>query len=1126
MNALTATIEPADQPVLIITGMHRSATSLTAAVCQKAGLFIGDSLLGAAAGNLNGHYEDVEFLEFHKRVLRANGRCQDGLFADGVIRVPSRLQPEARSLIAKRKTLGRPWGWKDPRTTLLLKFWRHELPHARFLFLFRSPWGVIDSLFRRGIHEFTHTNPSLALAMWERYNREIRDFARSHPENCLVVEAQQIVREPHSVVVNLRRKFGIDLVEKENVSREGLFTSLENSPRAEFIRTCSPEAATLYAEMQELAGVGSSGRVKRKSTTHAAKDLLQHGILDWAAVREQERSIADLQRKLGDTLAGQAQLTGRIEELDRQLRESQMALEASRQRSDALEATAKTLEQRILNVDQECATHRERAARLEELDRQLRESQMALEASRQRSDALEAAAKTLEQRILNVDQECATHRERAARLEELDRQLSESQAALETSRQQSDALETAAKASEQKLAVLERERSEWNELVSSLRSRLDEGEKKTARLISDLKAVRQDRERLFAQVRELSAHVTEWQSYARTAADDCDTERKASAELRSILLESQEASESMRAELATLLAERDSLQSRVTECEAEARDSLQRAEWHAREMDHLLAQQRTILGSNSWRLTRPLRELRRWITHPGRQVSRYFGSAAADTGTSHPKPLTQPVSQPVGVGDRRTAKAGEQLVRSAPDAGTAALSGMTETSRPARPKAVDPCRLIAFYLPQYHRIQENDEWWGPGFTEWTNVARGRANFEGHYQPHVPRELGFYDLTQPDVMRRQAEMARLYGITGFCFYHYWFSGRRVLEKPLEQFLASDIELEFCICWANENWTRSWDGDTKTVLLEQKYEPGDAERFFRSVEHVLQDRRYIRVDGKPLLVVYRAKDIPAPKQVFATWRRLAGEAGLGGLHIAVVDFYDISDPAEVDADSLVEFPPHKFNGPVNVPDIVPPITNPSFVGGILDYRKIIAQSVHKAAPAFTYFRGILPSWDNTARRQDSPTTIIHSTPEWYAKWLAYLRSYTRQHARDQDKAIIFVNAWNEWGEGCHLEPDVKWGLQYLESTFRTRLYDPSVSFQASTAHLHAELAAALAAGRHPPVIDPAAPQATNGHATAPITNGVYYRPVSERVHRIATSLRKYPVVYGLARSTYRSYRRLRG
>ncbi|MFN6191986.1 MAG: glycoside hydrolase family 99-like domain-containing protein [Planctomycetia bacterium] len=1075
MNASALASDTADKPVLVITGMHRSATSLAAAVCQRAGLFIGDSLLGAAVGNPHGHYEDVEFLEFHKRVLRANGRCQDGLFADGIVRMPSRLRPEARTLIAKRKAVGRPWGWKDPRTTLLLKFWRHELPLARYLFLFRSPWEVVDSLFRRGVHEFLQTNPALALAIWERYNRDIRDFARSHPEHCLVVEARQIVREPHAVVRNLRHKFGIDLVEKENDYREGLFTSLENSPRAEFVRTCSPEAATLYAELQELAGAVSAGQAKRKTSMHAAKDLLQHGMLDWATVREQERSIADLQRTLGDTLAGQAQLAGRSEELDRQLRESQAALESLRQRSDALEAAAGAAERKIADLEQECATHRDRAARLEDVERQIVESQAALESSRQRSDALEAAAG----------------------------------------------------AAERKIADLERDQRERNEMFSHLRCRLDEQETNAARLTGDLNAVDQDRERLLTQVRELSAHVAEWQSYARAAAEDCDKEQKATMELRSHLLASREAGESMRAELASILAERNSLQMRVAECEAEARDSRQRAESQAREMEHFFAEQRMILGSNSWRLTRPLRELRRWITHPRRQVSRYFGATAADGRSLHPEQPAQPVSQTDGECGHTAANAGEQLVRPASDAGTAALSGMTAASpSPARRAAVDPCRLIAFYLPQYHRIQENDDWWGPGFTEWTNVARGRSNFDGHYQPHVPRELGFYDLTQPDVLRRQAEMARLYGITGFCFYHYWFSGRRVLEKPLEQFLASDIELEFCICWANENWTRSWDGDTKTVLLEQRYEPGDAERFFRSVEHVLQDRRYIRVDGKPFLVVYRAKDIPKPKEVFATWRRLAREAGLGGLHIAVVDFYDISDPAEVDADSLVEFPPHKFNGPVNVPDVVPPITNPAFCGGILDYRKIIAQSVHKAAPAFTYFRGILPSWDNTARRQDSPTTIIHSTPEWYAKWLAYLRSYTRQHTGDSDKAIIFVNAWNEWGEGCHLEPDVKWGLQYLESTFRTRLYEPAVSHEISTSSLHAELAAALAAGKHPPMINSAAPHATNGHGSAPVTNGVYYRPVSERVHRIATSLRKYPVVYSLARSTYRSYRRLRG
>jgi lipopolysaccharide biosynthesis protein len=408
--------------------------------------------------------------------------------------------------------------------------------------------------------------------------------------------------------------------------------------------------------------------------------------------------------------------------------------------------------------------------------------------------------------------------------------------------------------------------------------------------------------------------------------------------------------------------------------------------------------------------------------------------------------------------------------------GMSLIMGSEQKTAGQKPSNVDNNKLIAFYLPQYHRIPENDDWWGPGFTEWTNVARGRPNFDGHYQPHIPRELGFYDLSYPDVIQRQTEMARLYGISGFCFYHYWFSGRKLLERPLDLFLRSETDMSFCICWANENWTRTWDGDVKSVLLEQKYSPGEEALFFHSIVDVLRDRRYIRVDGKPLLIVYRAKSIANPQQTFATWRRMAYEAGLGGLHISVVDFYDISNPAEVDADSLLEFPPHKFNRSPNVPNSVPPITNPSFSGSILDYRKMIAQSLDKVAPSFTYFRGIVPNWDNTARRQDSPTTIIHSTPEWYGKWLTYLRAYTRRHAKQPNDALIFVNAWNEWGEGCHLEPDVKWGLQYLESTFRTGFLDPAASLEETTAALHLDLLHALGCTE-------------NGIAAAKPTNRMY-------------------------------------
>lgn len=238
---------------------------------------------------------------------------------------------------------------------------------------------------------------------------------------------------------------------------------------------------------------------------------------------------------------------------------------------------------------------------------------------------------------------------------------------------------------------------------------------------------------------------------------------------------------------------------------------------------------------------------------------------------------------------------------------TTGLSGSVPAGSSQRRESIDHnpadlserVKLIAFYLPQFHRIRENSEWWGPGFTEWTNVAKARPNFDGHYQPHIPRELGFYDLSNPDVMREQVELARNYGVYGFCFYYYWFSGRRILERPVDNFIKSDIDFPFCLCWANESWTRTWDGENQKILLEQRYEAGDDERFLKSVLPFLTNRLHIAVDGKPMLLVYRIKQPPDPVGSIAEWRLAARSAGLAGLHIAVVDAYDVKDPDEVGA-----------------------------------------------------------------------------------------------------------------------------------------------------------------------------------------------------------------------------------
>lgn len=440
-----------------------------------------------------------------------------------------------------------------------------------------------------------------------------------------------------------------------------------------------------------------------------------------------------------------------------------------------------------------------------------------------------------------------------------------------------------------------------------------------------------------------------------------------------------------------------------------------------------------------------------------------------------------------------------------------ALSGISPTENGSF-ISEDISKLIAFYLPQYHRVPENSEWWGPGFTEWTNVVKGRPNYDGHYQPHLPRELGFYDLSNVEVMREQAELAKLYGVEAFCFYYYWFSGSRILERPINNFLASDINIDYCLCWANENWTRTWDGDTRSILMEQKYRDEDPINFILSLLPHFKDRRYIRVNGKPLLVVYRAKDIPNVSVVFNSWREIVSKEGFPGLHIAVVDFYDIERPDEVGGDALVEFPPHKFNGPQTVPNEVPNFTNPNFRGGVVDYAKVVAQSANRVEPDFTLYRAVIPSWDNTARRQDTPTILHGSTPVLFKEWLLYVRAYTRKVFKDKCDKFIFINAWNEWGEGCHLEPDQKHGLAYLEAVKGSSWFDEGKD-QLDLARERILSKAAFS------ISERTSCGFSSGSSVNLMREIAQVKPPKPIVQKIAYALRKYPLIYKLGKRTYR-------
>jgi hypothetical protein len=496
-------------------------------------------------------------------------------------------------------------------------------------------------------------------------------------------------------------------------------------------------------------------------------------------------------------------------------------------------------------------------------------------------------------------------------------------------------------------------------------------------------------------------------------------------------------------------------------------------------------------NSRSWKITKPLRFLVKCLR------SLKTSKELRDLNST-----VEPVATNVNIND--------ELIHSS--ASFDALSGLAPSTKP-RDLKEDTATLIAFYLPQYHIIPENSEWWGPGFTEWTNVVKGRPNFDGHYQPHLPRELGFYDLSNIDIIRKQAEMAKLYGVGAFCFYYYWFSGRRILEAPVDNFLHSDIDMPYCLCWANENWTRTWDGNSQGVLLEQKYLESDPQEFIESALPYFADSRYLKVDGKPMLVVYRAKDIPSTEKVFRIWRKAVHAAGFPDLHIVVVDFYDIARPDEVGADALVEFPPHKFNGPEIAPDKLPSIINKEFCGGIIDYAKIIAKSANRPVPDFTLYRGIMPSWDNTARRQNNPTIAYGSSPELFEYWLKYVRAYTREVISDRPDNFIFINAWNEWGEGCHLEPDQDFGLKYLDAVKSSSYFDGSLAGSDKARDVLITAASASIQMRH------GYPKESTLEIEQRLRSTL--KPIP-RAQKISYKLRKYPIVHFVGKCIYKIYR----
>ena len=342
---------------------------------------------------------------------------------------------------------------------------------------------------------------------------------------------------------------------------------------------------------------------------------------------------------------------------------------------------------------------------------------------------------------------------------------------------------------------------------------------------------------------------------------------------------------------------------------------------------------------------------------------------------------------------------------------------------------------IAYYLTQYHPNKQNDEWWGKGVTEWTNVSKAVPQFVGHDQPKLPGELGFYDLRIKDNMLRQIDLAKNYGIDVFCYYYYWFNGDRLLEKPLNMFLEDEnMNMPFCICWANENWTRRFSGTNVGILMKINESTKSCKQFIHDIIDVIKDSRYFCINERPVILVYRPSLIQDPQLVLGYWRSEAIKSTSKNIYIIAVQEKDAeTNWTEFGFDAETEFQPKQLiNFSKEITAEIKPI-RADFEGNVYDYEDIVENTRYNKVNHMLkkVYKAAMPAWDNTARRNQRGTIFHKSSPQLYKKWLIDITKKTvlNEHL---DAPLVFINAWNEWGEGAYLEPDRYYGYAYLQAT----------------------------------------------------------------------------------------------
>jgi O-antigen biosynthesis protein len=977
--------------VVVVLGMHRSGTSAITRGLAVLGVGLGDSLHPASTDNPTGFWEDTGILEMNEQLLAAAGSAYDrlGVNAERIAADPAfgYFRMRAAELLRARLDQHERFGFKDPRTARLLPFWKSVLRdigcRPRFLVAVRDPLSVAESLRRRNGFD---TERSVYL--WLDH----------------LVPA---VNETNGC-------------ERVFVEYDSLFAdaagSLHRIASALDLPAPSAEAIAGYA-----GGFLEAGLRHHAFSSAAVHD---HPAVPPMAADAHQWLLRVARGELAESDPGFAEAFARLAE---QMKELRPLFELLGRIEARWHADAGELQQARRAVEVAGQADRDTQARLDGLEQQLA-------ASREAEARLQAVAERVDEQFRSAlrDQAealAAVHAEATRRGERLEAMGAEI-----------ERLENAGKALQSRVRELDEANRIGSERAAALEERLQDMAARAHQATRSLEQLSTRHASLVDRLREIVGQPgvdDDVDASLYKLRTEIHNALQHAARIRAALVgeHAAGAGEAVPAE-APLPRLVDALDAAATE----ALRAFQRLDATVLERERQLAARvrevQDLRASASWRWTRPLRVLAGAFTEgPRRGLARRL--AALPALAWHALPFSTAFEARLfrrfpGLQQRVSRFSAWRLSRPR-DRTSGVSSALPSPCQPpgAPGAAATGVRVIAFYLPQFHPIAENDAWWGKGFTEWTNVRPATPQFDGHYQPHVPAELGYYDLLDPRTQHRQVALAREHGLGGFCFYFYWFGGTRLLEQPLLNYLQDpSLDLPFCLCWANENWSRRWDGLDHELLIAQQHSPDDDLAFIAHVAAYLRDPRQIRVEGKPLLLVYRPSLLPDPLATADRWRAWCRDNGIGEIFLAYTQSFETVDPATIGFDAAVEFPPNNTAPPVVTDEVAGDASG--FEGIVYDWRALADRSASYTDPGYLLFRAVCPGWDNTARRRSRATVFVGNTPDRYRQWLANAVADTCTRIAEPSRRLVFVNAWNEWAEGAHLEPDCKDGRAYLEAT----------------------------------------------------------------------------------------------